>query len=298
MRKRLNVHLYVTPICNLKRKHCYYEAKDMKYNLDDILSIEELKYIIVNLVDNYDVYFDIEGGELFLRDDIEKLFLSLDDKYLNRITITTNGTINFDTTQFYLKKLDEFRISFESDNNNIQKQIRGIGLEGPLKLAKDLLKNRIEPTIRVTIHKFNFNDIINLIDFYKNMGFKKFSFYEFQTIGYGIENQELALNDNDFILLIDTINHLNFTDIDIKFSFSKVRQQYKNKITNLNIIDFGNVDSLTIDYNGDIGVCPWQKDRFDKFNMNSFNKLIKEKINNDLLSHECNYCSAFRIINA
>jgi len=289
-KQKLNVHLYVTPICNLQCIHCYYEAKNTKFKIEDTLSIKDMKYIIEVLIDNYDAYFDIEGGEIFLREDIHSLFNSLDKKYLNRLTITTNGTIDFDINQEYLKYLDEFRISFEGNTNKIQKQIRGITLEKPLNLAKKLLKNKIMPTIRITIHKQNFNKISDIIDFYSSYGFKKFSFYEFISIGRGKNYNELSLNDNDFYLLANEIKNLN-NNIDYKFSFPKHRVKFFK-----NYINIAGVSSLTIDYNGNIGICPWKigQDIFAKFDKDNFLSIISNKN----LIHNCDYCSAIRITNA
>jgi len=290
-KQRLNVHLYVTPICNLNCIHCYYEAKDVKYNIKNILSIDDMKFIIKTLIDNYDAYFDIEGGELFLRNDINKLFNSLDKKYLQRLTLTTNGTINFDLKEKYLKNLDEFRISFEGDTNILQQQIRGIELDKPLNLAINLLKNQVMPTIRITIHKYNYKKIKQIINFFSSYGLKKFSFYEFIPVGRGEKHINLELDDKEFEVLAKQIKSLEYDDISYKFSFPKKRLEYFD-----NYLNISQIPSLTINYNGDIGICPWQigKDIFAKYNKENFLNEIKKQE----LIHSCNYCSSIRIINA
>jgi MoaA/NifB/PqqE/SkfB family radical SAM enzyme len=289
-KKRLNIHMYVTPICNLECIHCYYEAKDTKFKIGNQLSIKDMKYIIETLVDNYDAYFDIEGGELFLREDIDNLFNSLDKKYLKRLTLTTNGTVNFNLNQDYLKYLDELRISFEGSNNSIQKRIRGIELNKPLNLAKRLLKNGVMPTIRITIHKENFNKISNIIDFYSSYGFRRFGFYEFIDVGRGKNYSDLTLKEDDFYILAKIIENLD-KKVYYKFSFPKQRAKFFK-----NYLAISRVSSLTINYNGDIGICPWNigKDIFTKFNKKSFLSDIKSKN----LIHTCNYCSSIRITNA
>ena len=290
-KQRLNVHLYVTPICNLNCIHCYYEAKNIKYHIKNILSIEDMKFIIETLIDNYDAYFDIEGGELFLRNDINKLFNSLDKKYLQRLTLTTNGTVNFDLKEKYLKDLDDFRISFEGDSNILQQQIRGIELDKPLNLAINLLKNQIMPTIRVTIHKHNYKKIKQIIDFFSFYGLNKFSFYEFISVGRGKEHNDLELSDKEFQVLAQHIKNLEYNNISYKFSFPKKRLKYFD-----NYLDISQIASLTINYNGDIGICPWQigKDIFTKYNKENFLNTIKRQE----LIHSCNYCSSLRITNA
>jgi len=289
-KQRLNIHLYVIPICNLNCIHCYYEAKNIKFQIKELLSIENMRYIIQTLIDNYDAYFDIEGGEIFLRDDIHFLFNSLDKKYLNRLTITTNGTIDFDINQDYFKYLDEFRISFEGETHQIQKKIRGINLTKPLNLAKKLLQNQIMPTIRITIHKKNFDKISNIIDFYSYYGFNKFSFYEFISVGRGKNYKDFILSEDDFYILAKEIEKLD-NKVNYKFSFPKQRSKFFK-----NYLNISDVSSLTINYNGDIGVCPWQigQDIFAKFDKNSFLDNIKKQN----LLHTCSYCSSIRITNA
>ena len=297
MKKRLNVHLYVTPICNLKCIHCYYEAEDKNFKVKNLLSIDELRYIIITLIDNYDTYFDIEGGELFLRDDIDELFNSLDSKYLNRLTITTNGTVNFDYNQPYLKKLDELRISFEGDTDILQQSIRKIPLRKPIDTAKRLLSVDVMPTIRITLHKDNFKLIKRMITFFKNNGFYKFSFYEFQNSGRALLDEKYTLSEEDIIVILNDIPTLD-EDISYKFSFSKSRVKLIKK-QDYFYQDISNISSLTINYNGDIGICPWNigKDIFIKFNKSNFIENIEKRIDISL-NHECNHCSYIRILNA
>ena len=288
-KKRLNIHLYITPICNLKCIHCYYEAKDINFYINKNISIDDMKYIIISLIDNYDAYFDIEGGELFLRDNIHILFDSLDKKYLKRLTLTTNGTVKFNINSNYLKYLDEFRISFEGDNDILQERIRGIKLDKPLNLALKLLKYNIMPTIRITIHKYNYKNIGKIIDFFYSYGFIKYSFYEFISTGRGKKHKDLELDKKEFLILSSQIKELNRNDISYKFSFPKKRAIYFE-----NYLDISGVDSLTINYNGDIGICPWQigQDIFAKFEKDNFLNIIDRN-----LLHQCNYCSFIRITN-
>lgn len=298
MKKRLNVHLYVTPICNLKCMHCYYEAKDMDFSIDRLLSFDDLKFIIISLIDNYDAYFDIEGGELYLRKNIATLFNSLKKKYLERLTITTNGTIDFDYHEKYLKHLSEFRISFEGDSDILQKDIRGITLAKPLNSALNLLNSGVEPTIRITLHKKNYNHLNRMIEYFYNYGFKKFSFYEFQESGRGVNNHNYSLSEKELIEILKAISLIN-NDISYKFNFSNKRVNIVKSYP-YNTRDISHIPSLTINYNGKIGICPWQidKDVFSVFNIYNFNQMIKEKMKLNYLTHDCNHCSYIRITNA
>lgn len=58
--------------------------------------------------------------------------------------------------------------------------------------------------------------------------------------------------------------------------------------------------SLTIDYNGKMGVCPWEigYDYFtETFNQNTFVEFMKAYFNTKLM-HNCSYCSSIRVTNS
>ncbi len=298
MKPRLNVHLYVTPICNLQCIHCYYEAKNKNFKIEKLLSIDEMKYIIISLIDNYNTYFDIEGGELFLREDINQLFSSLDKRYLERLTITTNGTVNFDYNQKYLKYLDELRVSFEGDTDILQQSIRKIDLRKPLYIARNLLKAGVIPTIRITLHKENFRFLKRMTNFFKKMGFKQFSFYEFQKSGRAFLDENYSLTQEEILTVLDDISTLD-KNLSFKFSFPKSRINIIKQYTQYNISDISNIPSLTVNYNGELGICPWRigRDIFTNFNKKTFVNDIDKMIENSL-KHDCNHCSYVRIENA
>lgn len=299
LKKRLNVHLYVLPVCNLKCIHCYYEAKDMNFKYNEALSIENINFIITSLIDKYDTYFDIEGGELFLRKDINNMFNSLDKKYLSRLTITTNGTVDIDYNQSYLKNLDEVRVSFEGHTDKLQKEIRGINLKKPLNTALALLNVGVPVVIRLTLHKNNFKDVNEIISFFNEKGFNRFSFYEFQSSGRGGKlNDKYLLTDENIATVLNNLDCIN-KKIIFKFSFPQSRVSIIKKYTQYVVSYISNISSLTVDYDGNIGCCPWLigKNNFDIFEKYTFNAVIQNLINNNQLIHNCSHCSYIRISN-
>src|SRR5437764_960071 len=118
-KRRLYVHLYVIPTCNLKCIHCYYDALPLRTPIDRLLTIDEMSKVIRELCDTYDAYFDVEGGEMFLRRDVARLFESLPPEYLRRITLTTNGVAKVTVAPALLCAVDEFRVSVESHVDRI-----------------------------------------------------------------------------------------------------------------------------------------------------------------------------------
>lgn len=295
---RLNVHLYVIPTCNLKCIHCYYDAKDTKFKINKMLTINEMRSIIIFLIDNYDTYFDIEGGELFLRQDIVDLFSSLEDKYLNRLTITTNGTTKFDYSHQYLKQLDEVRVSFEGHTDDLQNDIRGITLEKPLKTTLKLLENNAPVVVRLTIHKKNHLFIREIVDFFHKKGVSNFSMYEYQLSGRGIEYEEYCLNKPEIIRVIKALNSID-SNCSFKFSLPCSRASLVKQYSNHKVLDISGSSSLTINYDGGIGVCPWEItiDKKMYYDPNDFEVFINDAMQKRLFDHSCDYCSSIRITN-
>jgi molybdenum cofactor biosynthesis enzyme MoaA len=69
----LNVHLYVTPLCNLKCFHCYYDARMLDQAPGELLSTSDIAFIVRSLTENYQADIHMEGGEPFLRADLASI---------------------------------------------------------------------------------------------------------------------------------------------------------------------------------------------------------------------------------
>ncbi|MCA9731950.1 MAG: radical SAM protein [Deferribacteres bacterium] len=306
-KKRLNVHLYVTPLCNLACKHCYYNAKSREIFSGRLLTILEMKEIVTILSDSYAAAFDVEGGEFFLRPDIDELFEVVPSHYWNNITITTNGTVNVGIDPKHLRCLDEFRISVEGHTDELQHDIRGINLSPVLETCLHLHSNRVPVTLRITLHKKNYKYLPEMIEKFIALGFTKFSMYEFQPVGQGYSyRNEYSLNQLEIEKIFNLL--LSFTNYEkielLKLSLSRKRipivTTYRSKFVRIgyNVADLSGISSLTINYNGEIGICPWNvgDDVIGLFYKDDFKTDISKYVERGLFNHFCDYCSAIRII--
>jgi len=306
-KRRLNVHLYVTPICNLNCKHCYYNSKSQDFFLVNFLQIDELSFIIRKLYDNFDIAIDAEGGEFFLREDVSRLFEIVPSNCWNKITITTNGVKRMKIDLNHLHNLDEFRVSVEGHNDIMQQDIRGISLKPVLKTCEELRLNGVPITLRVTLHKKNYKYLNEMIEFFLGLNIKRFSFYEFQPVGRGkLYENEYKLDGAEMENILKLLLKINIDSrLDIlKFNLGSARNQIVNAYkTELNengykILNLQGVPSLTINYNGELGICPWNigQDTIGKFHKSSFISDITKYIEDCILDHECMHCSAKRIL--
>ncbi len=305
MKKRLNAHLYVTPKCNFKCKHCYSSENQ---NLEDrLLEISELVDITKKLVENYDVYIDVEGGELFLKEDIREYFMQLDKKELERITVTTNGSIPYDIPSKYLKELDEFRVSLEGHTDELNMVIRGMPIQPIIDNCIKWLNAGVSVVLRLTLNKMNYMYIPEIIKKYSNIGFKRFSFYEYQSVGRG------KLNEEDFLLSVEQIDKTidliateakKYKGLEyVKLSLSKNRDNLITKYEENNKfkIDYlGNIASVFINHNGQLGICPWHVNDGNHYNLEyskeNFIENIDYLINKNESDHNCSNCTTKRIL--
>jgi len=306
-KKRLNVHLYVTPICNLRCKHCYYDARSPGGTLDRLLTIDEIRQIITDLSENYAAAFDIEGGEFFLREDIAELFEVVPDHYWQNVTITTNGTVGIGIDPAHLRRLDEFRVSVEGHTDALQQDMRGISLEPVLRTCSRLRSSGVTITLRITVHKRNYGNLIEMINHFTNIGFTRFSMYEFQPVGRGrFHEHEYGLETDEIENVLRLLSTSSFPDglEMLKLSLSAkriplvIRHRQQLTAQGYKIVDLSGVSSLTINYNGDLGVCPWNvgHERIGTFQSAKFLNEVATHMEMGRLDHVCNYCSAIRIL--
>jgi len=306
MKKKLNIHLYVTDECNLKCNHCYNSKWVNNKKTKKHLSLQEIIQIITTLYNNYNVDFHIEGGETFLWKDMSNLLTELDDNILRTITLTTNGTIDVSHLSHQLKKLNNIRVSVCGHTDEMQKIIRNTPIKKILNNV-NLLRNTFVPiNLRMTLHKENFKEIFNSIDYFINENHKSISIYEFQNVGRGLNYESRYLmNEPEFIEFLIMLSKQTFiTHLDsfrINFNSSRLHliNQYKQKLelSGLKIKELDNEHSLTINYNGELGICPWLlgDDTLSNFDINTFRTQIEHYYKNNLLLHECNHCSAISI---
>lgn len=301
IKKRVNAHLYVTAKCNLNCKHCY-SANNR--GLKSEISLEEMIWFVQNICTNYDAYIDVEGGELFLRNEMLSFFQALTKSERERITITTNGTIYTNIPSTLFKELCEFRVSIEGHNDRLHKKMRGVPLEPILENCKKWICEDVPIVARVTLNKSNFEYINNIVERLLSVGIKRFSFYEFQAVGRGevyykdfqLSNFEMkkAINSlSDAILLYPKIEN-------IKVHLSKARTKMLNNIniSRFKIEDLSRIPTITLNHDGYIGICPWnicsqyRLDITNSYPMFFINEIISEQAER----HECQYCSELRLL--
>jgi MoaA/NifB/PqqE/SkfB family radical SAM enzyme len=202
--------------------------------------------------------------------------------------------------------LNELRVSVEGHTDELQRDIRNIPLKPVLETCRNLQFNGVPVTLRVTLNKKNYKFLSKMIDYFKALGFTRFSMYEFQAVGRGSDcADEYALDENELIEVLEMLSSYPVSDgiETLKLSLSASRipllTDYEKKLaaSGYKCLDLSNTLSLTVNYNGDLGVCPWivNTDVIGTYQEQNFVSDVAKYIADGLLEHNCEHCSAIRV---
>lgn len=156
--------IITTNRCNLKCKHCINAASD---DCLTELSTETIKDIIDQCCQMGVCYVDFNGGEFFVRKDVEEL---LDYALLKKINIaiTTNGTLITDFwIRKYVGKISLIRVSLDNYIEDVHDDFRGVpgAFQKTVTSIKKLIANGYRVTVLSTIRKSSITKLFDFFDF-------------------------------------------------------------------------------------------------------------------------------------
>jgi len=273
----LAVHMYLTPVCNLACTHCYYDAKGINDEPGPILTIEESVRAIDWLCSRFGADLHLEGGELFLRPDIDEILAALPQRCLSSLTLTTSGTVAIRVRPDLLKKLGDLRISVEGHTDALQRIMRPANLSRVRRTLEELRSMDVPFTLRITLFRANVPHIREMLQAFSEWGATRLSFFEFQSSGRGIEHaDEYGLVDSMFDDALSAFaqspppSQIRLLKISLNQSREAAAEKALRAMEPLGFrkLSFSGIPNLTINSNGDLGVSPWEatahalKDRF------------------------------------
>lgn len=167
--------LELTGSCNLKCIHCYGAFGNSNTCKNNTMSIKDWKYVIDNLVKLKCTDIQLIGGEPMAYSGFFEILEYAHKSGMKRIDVFTNATfINEDN----IKKLKDngasIRISLYGHNDQTHEKITGIKgsfdkTQNALKLLK---KYQIPSSIAVIIMKENENELLDIKEYIKSLGYK------------------------------------------------------------------------------------------------------------------------------
>lgn len=255
----LYVYLEITDNCNFKCKFCSVGNKSHHF-----MKLELAKKIIDNLrnLNIYDIYYT--GGEPLLHPDFDKIV-----KYANsqnmRQTVLTNGFL-IDKKQNILKDCTSVCVSLHG-NKEMYNKITGVNCYDKVIHNILLLKNvRISYTL--TDDNLIEQDILSVCDFCKEHNLK-LSFNKYNNIGDGKTNN----CDVDLTKFIKVLENLRLKKY--KFSINNCLPPCIVEV-NYHHLSHGcgaGYIFASIDYNGNVKICPSAIESFGNIEKISFKKI-------------------------
>lgn len=306
----LAVHMYLTTVCNLACTHCYYDARRVGDDAGKVLTTAEVVHVIDFLSGNFDADLHLEGGEMFLRGDIEQILRRVSAERHKSLTFTTSGTVPIRVPPALLKGIGELRISVEGHTAALQQRMRPASLVRVRRTIDELLSNEIDFTLRVTLFRDNAAVLEEMIDAFVGWGVKRLSLFEFQPVGRGEQHvDEYSLSDAQFSDLLSTLAVMTVPDrLELlKLNLSPRRTASVQALRPVfaergyRYLPLGAVPNLTINANGDLGISPWLAtaarlgDKFANLHEVDFATEINRRLQAGDLSAFCPYTSALQI---
>ncbi|MGR6837120.1 radical SAM protein [Syntrophomonas erecta] len=204
--KRPLVVWNMTNRCNLHCRHCYIDAKDQNYANE--LSTEEAESFIDDLAAMKVPVLLFSGGEPLIRKDIFHLGEIAAEKGL-RPVISSNGTLIDDEMAIKIKQAGFQYVGISIDGSPpIHDEFRRQkgAFELALKGIKACQRQGVKTGIRVTLNKYNQNDLPFIFDMVARENISRFCIYHLVYAGRATEmiNQDTLVNTKRSI--IDYIN--------------------------------------------------------------------------------------------
>ncbi len=177
MKTPRTVELAITSKCNSRCKYCSFFSSegDVQQDLPKenwLTFFEELNRCGVMKV-------VLQGGESFCRQDLPEIIQGIVDNRM-RYAILSNGTLINDETAAFLastRRCEIVQISVDGAEASIHDSYRGEGtFIKAIKGIRLLQKYKVSVTVRVTIHRQNYNSLNEIADFLLNeIGVQSFS---------------------------------------------------------------------------------------------------------------------------
>lgn len=309
----LSLHVYVTPECNMSCRHCYNTYADK--SLATTLTPGNIGALLSTLAARFTLDVELEGGEFFLRPDAADILAGIPDDLLRSTTVTTNGTVPIPKDALpLLRRIGALRISAEGHTASLQAALRKSGLPSLLRTADRLLSADIAPVIRTTLSRANAHVLEEMVHAWAERGITRLSFFELQSSGRAKDIAELLLSETELDDLLPRLADLVVPAGigELRLSLPRGRRGLASRhsprlaAAGYLVQEAPPAPSLTLDHDGSFGICPWSvsDDRESSGHIARLDPEAPEQAGDSIaehwraghLNHQCDHCSAVRII--
>ena len=259
-----NLFWETTLRCNAKCKHCGSRAGE-NVNVQDELTTEEIKDTLKKISEKTDaskILLNITGGEPLVRKDLFEV-MDYAVKLGFHWGITTNGMLMDDEVIKKMKdtKLATMSVSLDGLEDSHDK-FRGIKWSYK-KIIENIEKLKAEKflhcfQITTVVNKLNIGELEEMYKVMQDLEVDSWRVVNMDPIGRANDNQNLALDKDDFKYLLDFIKEKRkASNFDITYGCAHfVGMNYEKEIRDNMFFCATGITTASILYNGDIFVCP------------------------------------------
>lgn len=207
-----SLDLDITNKCNLRCSYCSHFSSPGDTDTD--ISTEEWLRFFTELKECAVKDVTLCGGEPFFRQDLKELINGIYDNRM-RFSILSNGTLINDNIIEFIKstgRCNSIQVSIDGPGPESHDACRGKGsFDKALNGLKILQKHKIPATVRVTIHKFNYNQLDEVAKLLlEDVGLPSFSTNSAGHVGLCRENKDtVQLNAKEYGHAIAKLLELN-----------------------------------------------------------------------------------------
>ena len=262
--KLKNLFWETTLRCNAYCKHCGSRAGG-NIQFEDELTTEEIKKALQEISDKFDareILISVTGGEPLLRKDLFEV-MDFAHKLGYYWGMTTNGILINDDIIEKMKKTGMSTISISLDglekSHDEFRQVKGSYskiIENVKKLKSANFLNYLQ--ITTVVNKSNIHELTELYNEIQSLQINSWRILNMEPIGRTADNQDLLLNDSEYITLLNFIkDKRKHSKFDVTYGCSHfLGMKYEKEVRNHMFFCIAGFYTASILYNGDIYVCP------------------------------------------
>ena len=212
-----NLFWETTLRCNAKCKHCGSRAGE-KAVFEDELTTEQIKKAFKDISEQIEpnkILINVTGGEPLLRQDLFEVMDYACNQLGFRWGITTNGLLMDDKVIEQMKKTNLGTMSISIDGvEETHDKFRGVkgGFAKTIKNIKKLQADKFLRAFQITtvINKLNINELDELYKIMEDLEVDSWRVINMDPIGRAMDNDDLALDKEDYKYLFDLKSLLHF----------------------------------------------------------------------------------------
>jgi MoaA/NifB/PqqE/SkfB family radical SAM enzyme len=262
----IDVHLYVTPRCNLTCPHCYYDALERGRPPENLMPLDTIADVLTGLCTRFQADISLEGGEPFMRAGLGKMLRTLSPEVLGCITITTNGTVRLAAPPEVLAQLGGIRVSIDGHRDDLQRALRGVDLPPVLRTCARLREMGLPYMARMTLWKRNIDLLPEIYEWAAANAIEQLSFFEYQSSGRGAGQELLYSVSTDQVRrFLDALVEIPPPDgvrlVTVNLAERRVDDVLARRDTlgNAGILvkELPSTPNCTVNFDGSVGISPW-----------------------------------------